>query len=194
MGFRTPDRPAAAAVPADRRVRDVRGVLAAAFRPRRSGTGARRRLRHERAHRGDPQALRLRSPAGRAVRRLALAGRARRSRHLVAVEREGARPDHAADAEYDPDRDLRVCDRNAGRRSARHAGCDARRLAPRCVHHQHRLARRRAAELLACDPAGRRLVAQPASVSRRPARACSATTRRRASSMQPCRRWRCPPP
>ena len=80
-----------------------------------------------------------------------------------------------------------------GRRSARRAGGDPGRLAPRCVRHQHRLARRRAAELLARDPAGRRAVARPAPVpgDRRARR--SASIRSAPSSTRPCRRLRSRP-
>ena len=56
------------AIHPDRRVRDLRGVRAAAVRAGRSRGHARRRLRLEGAHRGNPQAVRLRSAADRAVR------------------------------------------------------------------------------------------------------------------------------
>ena len=80
-------------------------------------------------------------------------------------------------AEHDPDRDLCAGACGGGRHSARRAGGDPRRLAARRVCHQRRLARRRAAELLAGDPAGGHFLARPATGSRRPARARSSPTR-----------------
>ena len=61
------------AIAADRRVRDVRGVLAVAAGARRSGGRAGGRLRVRAAHRRDPPPLRVRSAVPRPVRRLAVA-------------------------------------------------------------------------------------------------------------------------
>ncbi len=148
-------RLAPAAGGAGDRARHLRRVRPPATGAGRSGGGDRRRDRHRRAHRADPPDAGPRPAALAAISALARRRGAGRPLDLAHHRPAGDRRGAAAVAQHAAHRGLRADPRHQHRGAAGDSRRHPCRRAGRPLRHQHRLARRRRAELLGRhDPGG----------------------------------------